>query len=60
VLGKLVRGLKVRSLVIAASPLTLADLRQVLHKDFKAHVIAEVDKDFTKQPLYEIEKHLAG
>jgi hypothetical protein len=30
------------------------------HGDVKARIIAEVDKDFTKQPLYEIEKHLAG
>jgi protein required for attachment to host cells len=31
-----------------------------LHGDVKARIIAEVDKDFTKQPLHEIEKHLAG
>jgi protein required for attachment to host cells len=59
-LEKLVRERKVKALVIAAPPRTLADLRQALHKDIKAHVIAEVDKDFTKQPVYEIEKHLAG
>ena len=59
-LERLVRERKVKALVIAAPPRTLADLRQALHKDIKAHVIAEVDKDFTKQPVYEIEKHLAG
>jgi protein required for attachment to host cells len=58
-LEKLVRERKVK-VVIAAPPRTLADLRQALHKDVAAHVIAEVDKDFTKQPVYEIEKHLAG
>jgi protein required for attachment to host cells len=58
-LEKLVRERKVK-VVIAAPPRTLADLRQALHKDIKAHVLAEVDKDFTKQPVYEIEKHLAG
>ena len=59
-LEKLVRERKVKAVVIAAPPRTLADLRQALHKDVKAHVIAEVDKDFTNQPVYEIEKHLAG
>jgi protein required for attachment to host cells len=59
-LEKLVRERKVKAVVIAAPPRTLADLRQALHKDIKAHVIAEIDKDFTKQPVYEIEKHLAG
>ena len=59
-LEKLVRERHVKALVIAAPPRTLADLRQALHKDVKAHVIAEVDKDFTKQPVHEIEKHLVG
>ena len=59
-LGKLVREQHVKALIIAAPPRTLADLRHDLHGDVKARIIAEVDKDFTKQPLFEIEKHLAG
>ena len=59
-LEKLVRERHVKALLIAAPPRTLAELRQALHKDVKARIIAEVDKDFTKQPVYEIEKHLAG
>jgi protein required for attachment to host cells len=59
-LEKLMRGRHVKALVIAAPPRTLADLRQALHKDVKAGIIAEIDKDFTGQPVYEIEKHLAG
>ena len=59
-LEKLVRERHVKALLIAAPPRTLADLRQALHKDVKACIIAEVDKDFTKQPVYEIEKHLAA
>jgi protein required for attachment to host cells len=59
-LEKLVRERHTKAVVIAAPPRTLADLRQALHKDVKAHVIAEVDKDFTKQPVDEIEKHLVG
>jgi protein required for attachment to host cells len=56
----LVREKHVKALIIAAPPRTLADLRHDLHGDVKARIIAEVDKDFTKQPLHEIEKHLAG
>jgi protein required for attachment to host cells len=59
-LEKLMRERHVKALVIAAPPRTLADLREVLHKDVKARIIAEVDKDFTGQPVYAIEKHLAG
>ncbi len=59
-LEKLVREHHVKAVVIAAPPRTLAELRQAFHKDVQARIIAEVDKDLTKQPLYEIEKHLAG
>ena len=57
---KLVRERKANAVVIAAPPRILAELRQALHGDVKARVIAEVDKDFTKHPVYEIEKHLLG
>jgi protein required for attachment to host cells len=57
---KLVRERKVKAVVIAAPPRTLADLRQAFHDDVKARIVAEVDKDFTRHPVYEIEKHLAG
>ena len=57
---KLVRERKVKAVVIAAPPRILAELRQALHSDVKARIMAEVDKDFTKHPIYEIEKHLVG
>jgi protein required for attachment to host cells len=57
---KLVRERKVKAVVIAAPPRILAELRQALHGDVKARIVAEVDKDFTKHPVYEIEKHLVG
>jgi protein required for attachment to host cells len=57
---KLVRERKVKAVVIAAPPRTLAELRQALHSDVKARIVAEVDKDFTKHPVYEIERHLVG
>lgn len=59
-LERAVRAHKVPALVIVAPPRTLAELRRVLHRDVKKCIIAEVDKDLTKQPVYEIEKHLAG
>ena len=57
---KLVRERKVKAAIIAAPPRTLADLRQALHADVKARVVAEVDKDFTHHPIDEIERHLTG
>lgn len=59
-LEKVVRERKIKAIVIAAPPRTLAELRQAFHNDVKSRIIAEVDKDFTKQPVYEIEKHLIG
>ena len=57
---KLVRERKVKAAVIVAPPRTLAELRQAFHDDVKTRIIAEVDKDFTKHPVYEIERHLVG
>jgi len=57
---KLVRERKVKAVIIVAPPRTLAELRHAFHDDVKARIIAEIDKDFTKHPVYEIEKHLAG
>jgi protein required for attachment to host cells len=57
---QLVRESKTRALVVAAPPRTLADLRQSFHPDVKSRIIAEIDKDLTKHPLGDIEKHLVG
>src|SRR5215472_4427327 len=57
---KLVRERKVKAAVIAAPPRTLAELPQAFHEDVKARIIAEIDKDFTRHPVYEIERHLIG
>ena len=58
--AKLVRERNVKAAIIAAPPRTLADLRTAFHADVKARIVAEVDKDFTKHPVDEIEKHLTG
>jgi protein required for attachment to host cells len=59
-LERIVRDRAAPALVIAAPARTLADLRKALHDDVKARVIAEIDKDFTKIPVWEIEKHIVG
>jgi len=48
------------ALVIVAPARTLADLRKAFHDDVKKKIIAEIDKDLTKHPVYEIEKHLTA
>ena len=57
---KLVRERKVKALVVVAPPRALADLRNAFHDDVKKRIVAEVDKDLTKHPVDEIEKHLLG
>jgi protein required for attachment to host cells len=59
-LERVVRERKVKALVIAAPPRTLAELRQAFHSEVKNRIIAEIDKDFTHHPVYEIERHLVG
>jgi protein required for attachment to host cells len=56
---RLVREGKVKAFVVVAPPRTLADLRLAFHSDVKGRIIAEIDKDLTKHPVHEIEKHLA-
>jgi len=57
-LERLVRERAAPALVIVAPPKTLADLRAAMHADVKAKVVLEIDKDLTKHPLSEIEKHV--
>lgn len=58
-LQRLVRERKVKELVVIAPPRTLAELRRAFHSEVKSRIVAEIDKDLTKQPIYEIERHLA-
>ena len=59
-LESFVRDRAAPALVIAAPARTLADLRKSLHADVKAKIIAEIDKYFTKIPVWEIERHIVG
>jgi protein required for attachment to host cells len=55
-----VRARNIPALVIVAPPRTLADLRSAIHADVQARVIAEINKDLTKHPVGEIERHLTN
>jgi len=57
-LEQLVRGEKVKAIVVVAPPRTLAELRRLFHDDVAKRIIAEIDKDLTKHPVWDIEKHL--
>ena len=59
-LEQLVRMRAVTALAIVAPPRTLADLRQAIHPDVKSRIFAEIDKDLTKHPIADIERHLVG
>jgi len=59
-LEKIVRERKIEHLVIVAPPRALADLRKAFHDDVKKKIVAEIDKDLTRHPVYDIEKHLRG
>jgi protein required for attachment to host cells len=49
-----------KSLIMVAPPRALGVLRQAYSHNLRAAVRAEIDKDFVKLPVHEIEKHLAG
>jgi protein required for attachment to host cells len=59
-LEQLVRTGGVSALAIVAPPRALADLRQALPQDVRSRIFAEIDKDLTKHPIHEIERHLTG
>ena len=49
-----------KSAVVCAPPRALGVLRQAYTPALKQAVRAELDKDFVKVPVHEIEKHLAA
>ena len=57
-LERLVRERDAPAVVIVAPSRTLADLREALHPDVRAKVTREINKDLTKIPVWEIEKHI--
>ena len=57
-LEKVVRERNVEALVIVAPPRTLAELRLAFHADVKQRIVAELHKDLTRHPVFEIEKNI--
>ncbi len=53
-------GGKAKSLIMVAPPRALGVLRQAYSHDLRNALRAEIDKDFVKLPVHEIEKHLAA
>jgi protein required for attachment to host cells len=51
---------KAKTLIIVAPPRALGMLRQEYSHNLKKALRAEIDKDFVKLPVHEIEKHLAA
>lgn len=56
----LARDRNIPGFIIAAPPRILAELRQSMDGSVKGRIIAELDKDFTGQPIDQIEKHLTA
>jgi protein required for attachment to host cells len=59
-LERVVRSNGVTAIVVVAPARTLAELRAAFHADVKGRIIAELEKDLTKHPVDQIEKHLTG
>jgi protein required for attachment to host cells len=51
---------KMKSLIVVAPPRALGMIRPVYSHALKSAVRAELDKDFVKLPVHQIEKHLTG
>ena len=51
---------KAKSIIVIAPPRALGMLRPAYSHALKGALRAEIDKDFVKMPVHEIEKHLTG
>ncbi len=51
---------QIKSLIVVAPPRALGIIRQACSPALRGVVRAEIDKDYVKLPVHEIEKHLAG
>ena len=51
---------KTRALIVVAPPRALGMIRHAYSEHVRKALQAEVDKDYVKMPVHEIEKHLAG
>ena len=51
---------ELESLVVAADPKTLGQIRQHCHKELRSRIVGEIAKDLTNQPVQAIEQALAA
>ena len=51
---------ELESLVVAADPKTLGQIRQHCHKELQSRIVGEVAKDLTNQPVQAVEQALAA
>jgi protein required for attachment to host cells len=51
---------EVKSLIVVAPPRALGVIRHAYTHNLKQAVRKEIDKDYVKMPVHEIEKHLTG
>lgn len=49
-----------KAAIVAAPPRTLSELRHRFSEPMRRIILAEINKDLTKHPVYEIEQHLIG
>jgi protein required for attachment to host cells len=57
---QLVRADDIKAIVVVAPPRTMAKLRTTIHPSIRKRIIAEIEKDLTKHPVADIERHLLG
>jgi protein required for attachment to host cells len=55
-----INGGHAKSLIVIAPPRALGVLRQAYSHNVRTALRAEIDKDFVKLPVHEIERHLAA
>jgi len=55
-----VLGGETKALILVAPPRALGVLRQAASEHLRGAIRAEVDKDYVKLPVHQIEKHLAA
>src|SRR6476620_4584546 len=58
-LDKAVQAGEVKSMILVAPPRAIGTLRKVISQHVRKAITAEVEKDYVKMPLDQIEKHLA-
>ncbi len=58
-LDRLVATGQIKDLIVAAPARALGMIRQALSAPVRTTVRAEIDKDYVRMPIYEIERHLS-